>query len=284
MPSVQHEEQPRPREKRWKTGSARSKQVVEAESIKRQKLVKEPVFRSHILLFDMKRVGQPVRWRTLRKKSPEFAMTSNIQGAQYVHRVVSPNTEPAMSESGGKDRIAKLEQMVKQLNTEWSNKSTFLEERVARLEQVNHVRKAESRKRKKSFDPLLEIQGARFAWSTLLGGRGATSTQSEDIPLWSDDEEVNEEDVQVEHKQMKNGTQPLKTTQPTCSKLYCARKTIAFKNGKWKQQCEHCISLSKKKTPCASNSSLPITTKVGTDSFTYYRIEQQEAMYKHQIL
>jgi hypothetical protein len=50
----------------------RSKQVVEAESIKRQKLVKEPVFRSHVPLFEMKRVGQPVRWRTLREKSPRL--------------------------------------------------------------------------------------------------------------------------------------------------------------------------------------------------------------------
>jgi hypothetical protein len=127
-----------------------------------------------------------------------------------------------------------LEQMVKLLNTELSNKRTLLEERVARLEQVNHVRKAESRKRKESCDPLSDIQGARFAWSTLLGGRGATLTQAEDIPLWSDEEEEIEEEVQVQRKQPKDGTQP-QATEPTCSKLYCANMTIAFKNGKRKK-------------------------------------------------
>jgi hypothetical protein len=234
---------------------------------------------SHIPLFEMQRIGQPVRWRTLRETSPEFAMTNNTQGAQYVHRVFSPNTE-----RGGTDRIAKLEQMVKLLNTELSNKRTLLEERVARLEQVNHVRKAESRKRKEPCDPLSDIQGARFAWSTLLGGRGATLTQVEDIPLWSDDEGEIEEEVQVEHKQLKNRTHPVQATQPTCSKLYCANMTIAFKNGKRKKQCQHCISLSKKKTRCTNNLSLPIATKIGTDSVTNCRIEETRGHVQHQIL
>jgi hypothetical protein len=194
---------------------------------------------------EMQRMGQHVRWRTMREKGPEFATTNNTQRPQYAQIAVSPYTEPTTSEGGDNDRIVRLEQMVKLLKTELSNKRTLLEERVAGLEQVNDVRKAESRKRKESCDPLSEIQGARLAWSKLLGGRGATVTQAEDTSLWSDDEEESEEEVQVEHKQLKNETQPVQT-QPTCSKLYCAKMTIAFKNGKWKKQCEHCISLSKK--------------------------------------
>jgi hypothetical protein len=168
---------------------------------------------------------------------------------------------------------------VKLLRTELSNKRNILEERVTRLEQVNHVRSAESRKRKAFCDPLSEIQCARIAWSKLLGGRGATLTQAEDIPRWSDDEEESEEELQVEHKKLNNGTQPLQATQSTCSKLYCSRKTIAFKNGKWKQQCEHCISLSKKKKkPCAGKSSLPTAVKGGTDSIDNCGLKEQEAL------
>jgi hypothetical protein len=68
-----------------------------------------------------------------------------------------------------------------------------------------------------------------------------------------DDEEVGSDDkdddkqVQGEHEELRNGKHLVKATQPTCSKLYCAKLTVAFKSGKWKKQCEHCISLSKNK-------------------------------------
>ena len=67
-----------------------------------------------------------------------------------------------------------------------------------------------------------------------------------------DDEDVGSDDkgdddrVQGEHE-LKNGMHLLKATQPTCSKLYCTELTVAFKSGKWKKQCEHCISFSKNK-------------------------------------
>jgi hypothetical protein len=105
-----------------------------------------------------------------------------------------------------KDRIVRLEQVVDQLKAELGNRRTLLDQRVSSLEQVNEARKAESRKRKETCNPLSKIQGARLAWSTLLGGLGATLTQEEAITLWSDEEEENEEEVQGEHKQPKNGT------------------------------------------------------------------------------
>jgi hypothetical protein len=231
------------------------------------------MLRCHSPLSEMQRIGQPVLRRTRREKGPKFAMANNTEGPQYVQVADSPNTKPTTSESADNDRIVRLEQMVKLLRTELSNKKAILEERVTRLEQVNHARKAELRKRKVFCDQVSEIQDAQFAWSKLLGGRGATLTQTEDIPLGSDDKEENEEEVQVEHKQLRNGTQPLQATQPSCSKLYCTRKTIALKNGNWKQQCEHCLSLARKKTSRAVNSSLPVTTKAGPDSVDNCRIK-----------
>jgi hypothetical protein len=73
----------------------------------------------------------------------------------------------------------------------------------------------------------------------------------------SDEYRQLEEEGQGE--QPKNGAHPVQGTQPTCSKLYYSRMTIAFESGKWKKQCEHCISLSRTRnsnhiaTNCATN-------------------------------
>jgi hypothetical protein len=237
LPSVgtqkQHLEQPCSKGKRWNTGIAGSNQV-RTEPRKRHKLVNEPQLR-YIPLSDIS-----VRWGTLEDKGTRVPIADPAHQPRHAHRLVRPTMT-----YGGETRIARLEQMVEQWNAELANRRTLLEERISSLEQVNEVRKAESRKRKESGNPLSEIRGARVAWSRLLRGQGVTV--SKDIPLWSDEEEEDEEQVQLEHEQSKTRTNPVKVTQPTCSKLYCIRLTVAFKSGKWKKQCEHCISLSKNK-------------------------------------
>jgi hypothetical protein len=225
-----HLEQPCSKDKRWNTGIAVSNQV-RTEPRKRHKLVNE----RHISLSEIS-----VRWATLEDEGTRVPIADPTQQTRHVHRLACP-TMPYGSET----RIARLEQMVEQWNADLGNRRTLLEERISSLEQVNEVRKAESRKRKESGNPLSEIRGARVAWTRLLRGQGVTVSQ--DIPLWSDEEEEDEEQVQLEHEQSKTRTNPVKITQPTCSKLYCMRLTVAFKNGKWKKQCEHCISLSKNK-------------------------------------
>jgi hypothetical protein len=244
----QHAEQPLPtmEEKHWKTGTARSERVGEQDLGKRQTLVKEL---SHTPIpLEMKRVGRPVRGRISGDKGTPIA--DPTQQLRHTDRVdTGPTQTVTLSGCEGvevlQDRIVRLEQVVDRLKAELGNRRTLLDERVSGLEQINKARKAESRKRKETCNPLSKIQGARLAWSALLGGQGATLTQAEAITLWSDEEEESEEEGQGE--QPKNGTHPVQGTQPTCSKLYCSRMTIAFKSGKWKKQCEHCISLSKNK-------------------------------------
>jgi hypothetical protein len=245
--TFQHAEQPLPtmEEKHWETEIARSERVGEHDLGKRQTLVKElSRIRIPIPSSEMQPVARPARGRISGDKGAPIA-----DPTQHTDPVDNgPTLTAALSgREVLKDRIVRLEQVVDQLKAELGNRRTLLDQRVSSLEQVNEARKAESRKRKETCNPLSKIQGARLAWSTLLGGLGATLTQEEAITLWSDEEEENEEEMQGEHKQPKNGTHPVQGTQPTCSKLYCSRMTIAFKSGKWKKQCEHCISLSKNK-------------------------------------
>jgi hypothetical protein len=179
------------------------------------------------------------------------------------------------------EKVTSLEE---QLKAELSKRTT-LEQRVTRLENGERS-KSRSSKRKKSYTLLSEIRDVRANWSRVLRGRGAALAERTTIAqaamvrkdiascvIWpkvndeeeedgsdadlsaageDDDEEVGSDDkgdddgVQGEHE-LKNGTHPVKTAQPTCSKLYCTELTEVFKSGKWKKQCEHCISFSKNK-------------------------------------
>jgi hypothetical protein len=86
----------------------------------------------------------------------------------------------------------------------------------------------------------------------------------------SDEYRQLEEEGQGE--QPKNGAHPVQGTQPTCSKLYCSRMTIAFESGKWKKQCEHCISLSRTRNSnhIATNCATNLANHSSLVAHTYY--------------
>jgi hypothetical protein len=136
-------------EKHSKTGMPRSNQVVKSRSRKRQKIVKEAGRRT-IPLSEV-RVGLPFPRRNLGNKRAEFPIADPAPKLRH-----APTTEPtataASSACGGEevpqDRITRLEHMVEQLKADLRNRTT-LEERVA-MEQVDKVRKSQSRKRKES--------------------------------------------------------------------------------------------------------------------------------------
>jgi hypothetical protein len=146
--AVQHPKQPLPKmeEKHSKTGMPRSNQVVKSRSRKRQKIAG----RRTIPLSEV-RVGLPFPRRNLGNKRAEFPIADPAPKLRH-----APTTEPtataASSACGGEevpqDRITRLEHMVEQLKADLRNRTT-LEERVA-MEQVDKVRKSQSRKRKES--------------------------------------------------------------------------------------------------------------------------------------
>jgi hypothetical protein len=149
---VQQPKQPlaKMEEKHRKTGIARSNQVVKSGWRKRQRIVKETGRRT-ITLSEVQ-VGLPFPGGNLGNKRAEFPIADPTQQLRH-----TPTTEPtataASSACGGEevlqDRITRLEHIVEQLKEGLRNRMT-LEERVALLEQVDKVRKSQSRKRKES--------------------------------------------------------------------------------------------------------------------------------------
>jgi hypothetical protein len=169
--TFQYAEQPIPtmEEKHWETEIARSERVGEQDLGKRQTLVKElSRIRIPFPLSETQPVGQPARERISGDKGAPIA-----DPTQHADRVDNgPTPTATLSEREGlQDRIVRLEQVVDQLKAELGNRRTLLDERVSGLEQINKARKAESRKRKETCNPLLKTQGAIGLVNTSWGSR-----------------------------------------------------------------------------------------------------------------
>jgi hypothetical protein len=281
--AVQHPKQPlsKMEEKHSKTGMARSKQMVESGSRKRQKIVKETGWRT--IPLSEAQVGLSFPWRNLGNERAEFLIADPTQ--QLTH---APTTEPtptaASSACAGEevlqDRIMRLEHVVEQLKAESRNRTT-LEERVAILEQVDKVRKSRTRTRKESCSRLwvaemhqlkqqvIALEASQKKWKRkerertetekeqktkkkkkkrqhsaeepLLRGRGANEVLPDLSASEEDDEDEGDAKKEEAKKDQPNGSRP------TCSKSYCVRLTDAMLNGKWKHQCAHCLAMSKPK-------------------------------------
>jgi hypothetical protein len=145
LPSVQtlkqHPKRPRPKEKHWKKGIARSKQVARTEPRKRLKLANEPKLR-HIPLSGMQ---LPVRWATL--EGTRFPIADFSQQLRHADRVVLHSTGPTLSATSSEgeewleDRILKLEQVVEQLKAAMRNRTNLVEEeRIAKIEHEEQVK------------------------------------------------------------------------------------------------------------------------------------------------
>jgi hypothetical protein len=265
---VQHSKQPLPKmeEKHSKTGIARSKQVVKSGTRKRQKIVKETGRR--IVPLSEVQAGLPFPRRNLGNQRAEFAIADPTQPLRH-----APTTEPtatASSSARGKEevlqyRITRLEHIVEQLQAESRNRTT-LEERVA-MEQVDKVRKSQSRKRKESCTQLKrktkkcvktetekkhktektkKKKRQNPAEKTSLRRRGADEVLNVQLPdLSASEEDCEDKDGDDDEEEAKK-VQP-HGPRPTCSKSYCAQLTDAMLNGKWKHQCAHCLAKSKPK-------------------------------------
>jgi hypothetical protein len=286
---VQHPKQPlsKMEEKHSKTGMARSKQMVESGSRKRQKIVKETGWRT--IPLSEAQVGLSFPWRNLGNKRAEFLIADPTQ--QLTH---APTTEPtptaASSACAGEevrqDRIMRLEHVVEQLKAESRNRTT-LEERVAILEQVDKVRKSRTRTRKESCSRLwvaemhqlkqqvIALEASQKKWKRKERERTETEKEqktkkkkkkkkrhhSAEEPLLRGrganevlaaqlpDLSASEEEEENEGDAKKEEAKKDQPngSRPTCSKSYCVRLTDAMLNGKWKHQCAHCLAMSKPK-------------------------------------
>jgi hypothetical protein len=153
----------------------------QARKRQRRKLVTS---RRHIPVSQM----QTGRWRLLGDMGAGFSTVDTVQERRLAHHVtIRPTPTATISECGDEEllqhKVVRLEKVVHGLTSQLENKMAIMEERVARLEQLDLVLPSQSTPRKTpSYSTLSEIQASRSAWSTvLIGGQcGGVGTRRED--------------------------------------------------------------------------------------------------------